>query len=113
MNDIKELQELVKICCHNKTHLEIYYSKKKGGKNRYVVEPYEIKGGKLWAYDTNAGQIKQFLMSNIESPGNIEDSPWEVDEDHKRNSWERKEVVSIPDNTKLVKRKPKDEKTTD
>lgn len=96
------LETTIMLCCHNKTLLEIYYEKKKGGRGRYLVEPYEIKNVSLYAYDSNSGSIKRFLLPRIAVWGNTEQS-WNVEEGHERGDWERKERINIG-NVKLVKK---------
>lgn len=54
--------------------LDIVYIDKKGVRSSRTVEPYEIKGGKLYAYCLNKDSIRAFIITSINSvkpTGNI------------------------------------------
>lgn len=87
---IMSLTRFARICGHNKTKLEIYYIRKNyRGRERYEIEPYEIKDGALYGFDPEAETIKRFLCHGIIAIADT-GKPWDVPEDHPRNEWERK-----------------------
>lgn len=47
--------------------IAIRYKNKDNGLSVRSVEPYEIKDGKLFAYDPEKGGIRAFFTNNIES----------------------------------------------
>ena len=51
----------------NQNLIAIRYRNKDNGLSVRKVEPYEIKDGKLFAYDPEKGSIRAFFTNNIES----------------------------------------------
>ena len=45
--------------------LKITYRKSSGEVSERITEPYEIKAGKYWGYDTEKDEIRQFFIVNI------------------------------------------------
>jgi len=87
---IMTLMETATKCCTEKTMMEIYYLKKDfRGQERYEVEPYEIKGGFLWAFDPKADTVKRFKIDGIVAIADTQRA-WEVDASHERSKFERK-----------------------
>jgi len=49
----------------NKKLLRIVYKKKDGEVTDRVVEPYEIRQGRFFGYDTNKDSIREFIITGI------------------------------------------------
>lgn len=52
----------------NNQIISISYVDKKGNRSERKVEPYEIKGGKLYAYCLEKNSIRAFIITAISSP---------------------------------------------
>jgi hypothetical protein len=59
----------------------ITYTNKKGETKLYATEPYEVKAGFYWGFDTDDQSIKKFALSSIAQAQLSSDSyvpRWEV-----------------------------------
>lgn len=54
--------------------LKITYRKSSGEVSERITEPYEIKLGKYWGYDTEKDEIRQFFIVNILSTEVLEET---------------------------------------
>lgn len=71
-----ETLDLLNKCIIESKVVEFTYLKKSGTLGQYIVEPHEVKGNYLFAWDprvqdklgTHVGGIKQFIVSSITNP---------------------------------------------
>lgn len=71
-----ETIDLINQCIEQNKIIEFTYHKKNGTVGQYIVEPHEVKGNYLYAWDPRvqdhqgnyAGGIKQFIITGIENP---------------------------------------------
>lgn len=71
----------IKNSANNKNMVFIKYKDKKGDITTRYVEPYEIKGNDLWAYDPVKDSIRRFKVKNIKSvktTNKIYEPRWEI-----------------------------------
>lgn len=77
-----ETIELINQCIAESKIIEFTYKKKNGTVGQYIVEPHELKGDYLFAWDPRvqdkmgnySGGIKQFIISGITNPLIVEKS---------------------------------------
>lgn len=63
---VANMYQLIPIAMQQRKHLQVTYtSVNKGTTKTYVMEPYEIKEGMLWAWDIESDRIKSLYLSNI------------------------------------------------
>lgn len=71
-----ETIDLINQCITESKMIEFTYKKKNGTQGQYIVEPYELRGDYLYAFDPRVqnktgdyvGGIKQFIMAGITNP---------------------------------------------
>lgn len=71
-----ETVELINKCIAESKMIEFTYKKKNGTVGQYIVEPYELRGSYLFAFDPRVqdkmgnyvGGIKQFVLDGITNP---------------------------------------------
>lgn len=63
---VNNIYDLIPIGIDQRRHLQMTYtSVHKGTTKTYVVEPYEVKEGLVYVWDTAADTIKSFYLSEI------------------------------------------------
>lgn len=62
------MDEVIRKAGRDRRVLRIRYTDKQGRPSERNVEPYEIRGERLWAYCRKRKSIRQFDMNKIENP---------------------------------------------
>lgn len=85
------MDEIIREAGRERRVLRVRYTDKQGRPSERNIEPYEIRGERLWAYCRKRKGIRQFDMNKIENPRVTRHTffpkyPVKFDEGHKKTA---------------------------